>query len=145
MASPHKSGWAQLRVGLMAIAALVILGVLIFLLTGTGSLFAKRSVVYTYLSDSAALAPSSPVRINGIVSGKVDSVELSGETAPGRIIRVTMEIETERLKQIPVDSVAAISAENVLGAKFINIRKGQSRVTTSARRGDSGSGHDGFR
>jgi phospholipid/cholesterol/gamma-HCH transport system substrate-binding protein len=129
MASPHKSGWAQLRVGLMAIAALVILGVLIFLLTGTGSLFAKRSVVYTYLSDSAALAPSSPVRINGIVSGKVDSVELSGETAPRRIIRVTMEIETERLKQIPVDSVAAISAENVLGAKFINIRKGQSRVT----------------
>ena len=129
MASPHKSGWAQLRVGLMAIAALVILGVLIFLLTGTGKLFAKRSVVYTYLTDSAALAPSSPVRINGIVSGTVESVELSGETAPRRIIRVKMEIETDKLKQIPVDSVAAISAENVLGAKFINIRKGQSRVT----------------
>ena len=43
MASPHKSGWAQLRVGLMAVAALVILGVLIFLLTGTGKL--SRSVL----------------------------------------------------------------------------------------------------
>ena len=44
-----------------------------------------------------------------------------------------MEIENDKLKQIPVDSVAAISAENVLGAKFINIRKGQSRVDHSAR------------
>ena len=59
----------------------------------------------------------------------METVELSGETAPRRIIRVKMEIETDKLKQIPVDSVAAISAENVLGAKFINIRKGQSPVT----------------
>lgn len=129
MASSHKSGWAKLRVGLMAIAALVILGVLIFLLTGTGKLFAKHATIYTYMTDSAALAPSSPVRINGIVSGKVEKVELSGETAPRRIIRVQMEIETDMLAQIPIDSVAAISAENVLGAKFINIRKGQSRST----------------
>jgi phospholipid/cholesterol/gamma-HCH transport system substrate-binding protein len=129
MASPHKVGWAQLRVGLMAIAALAILGVLIFLLTGTGNLFAKKSVVYTYMNDSAALAPSAPVRINGIVSGKVEKVELSGESTPRRIIRVTMEIETEKLPQIPIDSVAAISAENVLGTKFINIRKGQSGST----------------
>ena len=49
------------------------------------------------------------------MSGTVEAVELSGETVPQRIIRVKMEIETDKLKQIPVDSVAAISAENVLG------------------------------
>ena len=33
------------------------------------------------------------------------------------------------LKQIPVDSQAAISAENVLGAKYINIKKGTAPTT----------------
>ena len=128
MASANKVGWAQLRVGIMAISALAILGVLIFLLTGTKRLFAENATLYTYMDDSAALAPSAPVRINGILAGKVNRVALSGETAPRRIIRVEMEVEKDLLSQIPVDSVAAISAENVLGAKFINIRKGKSNV-----------------
>jgi phospholipid/cholesterol/gamma-HCH transport system substrate-binding protein len=126
MPAAHKVGWAQLRVGLMAVAALIITGVLIFLFSGTKSLFAEQAVIYTYMDDSAALAKGSPVRLNGILAGEVKAVELSGETAPLRIIRVTLEVEVDKLRQIPIDSVAAISAENVLGTKFINIRKGRS-------------------
>jgi phospholipid/cholesterol/gamma-HCH transport system substrate-binding protein len=102
---------------------------LIFLMTGTKKFFAKQVTIYTYLDDSAALAKRAPVRINGILAGEVKTVELSGETSPRRIIRVLMEIDEHFLTQIPVDSVASISAENVLGAKFINIRKGESRTT----------------
>jgi phospholipid/cholesterol/gamma-HCH transport system substrate-binding protein len=129
MASGQKVGWAQLRVGVMAVIALVVLGVLIFLMTGNKKLFAKKVTLYTYMDDSAALAPSSPVRINGILAGEVKRVALSGETTPRRVIRVEMEVQKDLLPQIPVDSVASISAENVLGAKFINIKKGQNRVT----------------
>jgi phospholipid/cholesterol/gamma-HCH transport system substrate-binding protein len=129
MAPAKKTGWAQLRVGLMAIVALIILGVLIFLLTGTQKLFADHVTIYTYMADSAALTVKAPVRINGILAGKISKVALSGETAPRRIIRIDMEIEKGFMQQIPVDSIAAISSENVLGAKFINIRKGQSNVT----------------
>lgn len=129
MATAHKTGWAKLRVGVMAIAALIILGVLIFLLTGSKKLFAKNVRVYTYMADSAALAPGAPVRINGILGGEIKKVALSGEMEPRRVIRIEMEVEEDFLKQIPVDSIAAISSENVLGAKFINIRKGQSRAT----------------
>lgn len=110
----------------MAVFALVILAVLVFLLTGTKKLFTSDATVYTYMDDSAALAKGSPVRLNGILAGKVTRVELSGETAPRRIIRVHMEVEKELLQQVPIDSRAAISAENVLGAKFINIKKGRS-------------------
>ena len=39
-----------------------------------------------------------------------------------------MDIDTDMLPNIPVDSVASLSAENVLGTKFINIRRGQSHV-----------------
>ena len=98
-------------------------------MTGTKNLFSKKATLYTYMDDSAALAPSSPVRINGIIAGKVKKVAFSGETAPRRIIRVDMEVEKDLLPQIPIDSIASISSENVLGAKFINIKKGQSRVT----------------
>jgi phospholipid/cholesterol/gamma-HCH transport system substrate-binding protein len=54
---------------------------------------------------------------------------LSGEKAPQRQIRVHLEVEQEMLKQIPVDSEAAIAAENVLGAKFINISRGLAAET----------------
>ncbi len=129
MPSAKKVSWAQLKVGIMAIVAMVILGVLIFYLTGSKKFFTHPAILYTYMDDSAALAKGSPVRLNGFLIGNVSKVELSGSTKPLRIVRVTMEIEPERLKAIPIDSVAAISAENVLGTKFINIRMGRNPMT----------------
>lgn len=129
MPAAHKVGWAQLRVGILAIAGLVIVGVLVFLLTGRKNIWAQSVTVHTYMDDAVGLATGSPVRLNGILVGEVNDVSLSGEAAPQRIIRVSMDIEKDMLRQIPVDSIAAISAENVLGTKFINIKKGQSQVT----------------
>lgn len=129
MPSANKLGWAQLRVGVMAVFALVILGALIFFLTGTKNPFAKHVIIYTFLEDAASLARGAPVRLNGILAGKIEKVELSGETAPRRTIKVHMEVEKDMLSQIPVDSLAAIAAPNVLGAKFINISRGQSKVS----------------
>jgi phospholipid/cholesterol/gamma-HCH transport system substrate-binding protein len=128
MPTAQKVSWAQLRVGIMALAAMTILGMLIFLLTGNTKLFSKNEVLYTYMDDSAALAKGAPVRLNGILIGKVQSITLSGETKPQRIVRITLEVDKKMLPLIPNDSVAAISAENVLGTKYINIKKGQSPV-----------------
>jgi phospholipid/cholesterol/gamma-HCH transport system substrate-binding protein len=125
MPSTHKIAWAQLRVGIMAVFALVILGALVFLLTGTKKLFTSDATIYTYLPDSSALAKGSPVRLNGILIGEVKAVELSGDVNPRRTIRVHLEVERAQLPNIPVDSMAAIAAENVLGAKFINISRGR--------------------
>jgi len=133
MPTAKKVGWAQLKVGILALAAMAILGVMIFLLTGNTKLFAKEEVIYTYMDDSAALAKSAPVRLNGILAGKVKDVALSGETTPQRIIRITLEIDKDMLPLIPVDSIAAISSENVLGTKYINIKKGQAKVPVQPR------------
>ncbi len=110
----------------MAIAAMAILAVLIFLMTGQKALFVREAIIYTYMDDSAALAKGAPVRLNGILIGNVSRVELSGSLEPNRIVRVAMSIPRHRLNDIPVDSVAAISAENVLGTKYINIKMGTS-------------------
>jgi phospholipid/cholesterol/gamma-HCH transport system substrate-binding protein len=129
MPTAEKVSWAKLRVGVMAIAAFSLLGVMIFLLTSSTNVFSDRSMVYTYLDDAAALQKGSTVRLNGITIGKVTEVSLSGESAPRRTIRVHMEIESKYLNQIPVDSNAAVSAENLLGMKFINIKRGNAAQT----------------
>jgi phospholipid/cholesterol/gamma-HCH transport system substrate-binding protein len=113
----------------MAIIAMTILGVLIFLLTSSTKLWVKEVPVYTYMNDAASVMKGAPVRLNGINVGKVKEVVLSGETAPRRIVKIEMLIEKDKLPLIPVDSVASITAENVLGSKLINIKKGQSTVT----------------
>jgi phospholipid/cholesterol/gamma-HCH transport system substrate-binding protein len=129
MPSASKVKWSQLRVGVMAVIALVVLAVLLILLTGSQNPFAKRIVIYTYLNDSAAMTEGASVRLNGILVGKVHKIGLSGQSDPGRVIRMELQIDERFMQNIPVDSEIALSAENVLGAKFLNIKRGQSKET----------------
>jgi phospholipid/cholesterol/gamma-HCH transport system substrate-binding protein len=127
MPSASKVSWAQLRVGVMALVALAILFLLVFLLTGNKNLFSKEMVVYTYLDDSAAITEGSAVRLNGFLVGKIAKVSLSGESVPKRIIRLDLAIDEDKLASIPEDSQAVVGAENLLGTKYINIKKGKSQ------------------
>ena len=124
MPSPQKVKWSQLRVGLVALAAMVIVGVLSFLLTGSGSIFQRTAILRTYLDDSAGMAVGSTVRLNGIAIGSIEQVRLSGERTKGRIVEISMLVKQDYLSQIPTDSKAGISASNLLGDKYINITKG---------------------
>src|SRR5438874_12256287 len=105
MPDPKKVSWAQLRIGIMAAVAMAILGVLVFLLTGTGGIFTSTATLYTYMDDSAAMATSTPVRLNGITIGKIDKIDFSGLKEKGKIVVIRMEVEKNRLPQIPEDSL----------------------------------------
>lgn len=126
MAASNKVGWAQLRVGIMAAVALVLLVILIFLLTGADNPFEEKAALYTYMQDSAAMTEGSAVRLNGILIGKLKRIELTGDPNVSRTIRMSMEIDRRYLGLIPDDSIIGFSAENVLGAKFLNIKRGSS-------------------
>ena len=120
MPSKERVGLAQLKVGILGIVALFFITLLIFLLTGGGGWFRKTVPLYVYTADAAGLTQGSPVRINGIPAGKVDSVRLSGETDPNHIIKVDFEVDQDMLRQIPDDSVATIASDNLLGStKFL--------------------------
>lgn len=124
-----RAKWSQLRVGVMAAFALGILGFLVYLLSGNNTLFKSTSDIFTYFDDSANMAIAAPVTLNGITIGKVAHVGLSGSNQPGRIIKVTMQLEDKYLPSIPVDSLAVITAGNLLGTKYVNIKKGRSAQT----------------
>ncbi len=128
MPDARRVSWAQLRVGVMAAVAMVILGVLIFLLTGSGDLFASNAYLYTYMDDSAAMTSATPVHLNGITIGQIDVVGFSGLKEKGKIVVIKMKVKKAMLPQIPEDSVAGVDASNLLGDKFINIEKGKSPV-----------------
>jgi phospholipid/cholesterol/gamma-HCH transport system substrate-binding protein len=124
MATHAKVRWAQLRVGIVASVAMVIAGVLIFLLSSRGNIFEGNFHLRTYMEDSAGMATNTPVRLNGILAGHIGAVKLSGSRDRKRTVEIDMVIRERFLDQIPEDSQAAISAANLLGDKYINITRG---------------------
>ena len=128
MPSAKKVSWAQLRIGIMASFSMVILGVLIFLLTGSGDLFTSNATLYTYMDSSAAMAEGTTVRLNGIAVGKIDSIALTGRKEKGMVVIIRIKVKRKMLEQIPQDSIAGVDAANLLGEKFLKIAKGKSPV-----------------
>jgi phospholipid/cholesterol/gamma-HCH transport system substrate-binding protein len=133
MPTTSKSKWAQLKVGIMAIVALLLLAFLIVLMSGANPLFRRTTEVYTYLGDSVAMTEgATPVRLNGILIGKVKKIELSGSTDPGRIVKLTLSIYDDALPLVPVDSSAKLAQQNLLGSRYVNIKKGIKPQTIQA-------------
>jgi phospholipid/cholesterol/gamma-HCH transport system substrate-binding protein len=126
MPSARHIRWAKFRVLAVCVAALVILSILAYLLTG-GSLLTERATMYLYIPDATGLGPGAPVRVDGIGVGKVRSVALSGSSQPDHVVRVTMTVERQRLASIPDDSTAQVASETMIGDKFVDISSGTSR------------------
>jgi phospholipid/cholesterol/gamma-HCH transport system substrate-binding protein len=106
-------------VGLVAIAALGIFAVVAL------RTFLRHEFTLTVLvDDSAGIAASSPVLINGIPIGHVLRVSLSGSKDPNRTVRIDMQFSRRYLADIPEDSTAGIAASNLLGDKYMGISRG---------------------
>src|SRR5580658_7973792 len=116
--------WAQLRVGIVASVAIVVAGILIYLLTGQSNFFGGEFHLKTYMEDSAGMATNAPVRLNGILVGHLGQVTLSGSRDRKHTVGIDMVIQQKYLDQIPEDSKAGISSANLLGDKYINITRG---------------------
>ncbi len=132
MADRNKVRWSQLKVGVVSLVSFVIVFVLVFLLTSTSGLFQHNVVLRTYMDDASGIARGSIVRLNGISIGYLDEVHLTGSRDPRRAVQFDMMVHGDYLRDIPIDSVAAISAANLLGDKFINITRGQQQQTVKA-------------
>ena len=101
MPQQSKAKWASLKVGILAMVAMAIVTVLVFLITGHTNPFASKTSVFTYVSDSASLAEGAPVSLNGIPIGKVKSIILSGSKELGRTVRIDLQIPAESFQPGP--------------------------------------------
>lgn len=131
MPSARRLQWAKFRVGVTSFVALLILGVFLALLTG-GRLFRRYEELRVYMPDAAGMGQGAPVRLNGIPMGRIESVILSGSRDPNRVVEARFRIGHDFLEQIPEDSVATVTAENMQGETYLDITRGHSRRTITA-------------
>jgi phospholipid/cholesterol/gamma-HCH transport system substrate-binding protein len=134
MAERSKVRWSQLKAGLVALAALAVAAVFIFLLTSKKGLFVPYATLKTYVSDASGLPDGTPVRLNGITVGFLDKLRLTGLPDPRRAVELELQVQEKYLDQIPVDSLTQIASANLLGDQFIDIKKG--KLPQHVRSGD---------
>lgn len=131
MPSQKQLKWSQLRVGLTVIFASATLGVLIFLMSGTGGLLTHKIVLKSYFDNSQGLRIGAPVRLQGVDIGNVTSLQI----VPGKQqtpVEVKMKVNTKYSFNLRKDSVTLLSTAGVLGETYIDIDSGTAKGPEAA-------------
>jgi len=128
MADRKKVRWSQLKIGIIAGTAFVILFILVFLLTSSKNPFSHYALLRTYMDNAAGLPDGTEVRLNGIIIGFLETPRLTESRDPKRAVEFDMMVKPDFVPQIPEDSTVAIAASTLLGGKIIDITKGVSKV-----------------
>ena len=81
MPRTRSLAWAELKIGLVSIFALVMASLLIFLLSGSGGFFWQRYSIKTVFSNIAGLKEGAPVRVAGVEVGSVNGLNFIGDHA----------------------------------------------------------------
>ena len=136
MPQPQKSAFAGLRVGLLVLAAIGILILTIFAVSGDITLFRKKTIVRTFMSNVDGLHKGAEVRLSGVKIGSVTNINFNpqipaDEKAPD-LIEIVMEIngkisEVEAIQRIRTDSIAVLKGAGVLGDNIIDISPGTTK------------------
>jgi len=116
MPRTRSLAWSELKIGVLAIVAIAISGVLIFALTGTRGFSWQRYTLKTRLGNVAGLAKGSPVRVAGVEVGSVKSVEFSGDQ-----VDVIFDVRRDLQNRITTESVARLGSVSLLGEGAIDI------------------------
>ncbi|HHQ48001.1 MAG TPA: MCE family protein, partial [Acidobacteria bacterium] len=110
-------------IGLMVVAAMVILGIGIFIIGKRQQLFTRHTQYYSVFQDVLGLQPGAPVQLNGVTVGYVKSIELPVE-AQGKGITVRFTVDARYTNRIRKDTVASIKTEGLLGDRFLKLSGG---------------------
>lgn len=119
----------EAKVGAFTLLGIGILAVILMHLGGISFSGNRDYTIYVGFTQVVGLSPDSDVRYAGVAAGKVKAIEPEGAG-----VRVTLSIKPEI--QIPKDARIALSANSVLGDKFVLISPAGSRSTEYLKDGD---------
>lgn len=122
-----KTTLAELRVGILTIATIIILIIFILSVTGDISIFKKRLTYTTKLQAADGLKKGDEVRLAGKLVGKVDTVDFGSiPVGPNeKPIVVTMSLDSDEVQdRIRRDSLAVLAQQGFLGDRVIDITPG---------------------
>jgi phospholipid/cholesterol/gamma-HCH transport system substrate-binding protein len=123
--SQKQLQWSQLKVGLTVIFASVTLGVLLFLMSGTGGLFTPKLKLKAYFDNASGLRKGAAVRLDGVDIGNVSDIKIIPSKQPTPV-EVTMTVAKYK-DGLRKDSQAELSTAGVLGETYIDIDSSQAK------------------
>jgi phospholipid/cholesterol/gamma-HCH transport system substrate-binding protein len=114
------------RLGAFIIATLAILAAGIFIIGSKQYFFTTTYRLKAQFANVVGLDPGAEVRVGGVHSGSVRSIELP--TKPADKIIVLMDLQRSTHDIIKQDSVAAIETEGLLGNEYVSISFGSAQA-----------------
>ena len=116
MPRTRSLAWAELKIGVVSLIAVVLALVMIFLLTGEGGFFWQRYPIKTVFGNVAGLNRGAPVRLAGVEIGSVSDVVFTGDR-----VEVIMEVGKKESSRITTTSVATLGSVSLLGESAVDI------------------------
>jgi phospholipid/cholesterol/gamma-HCH transport system substrate-binding protein len=125
----------EIRVGLVILAAIVVLAAGIFVLGSKNNLFKHKTHYYTELSSVSGLKRHSPVQLDGVDVGAIEKVILSEDPKKTEIrvwirldeayeARIRGPLNAAGIRKDLVPSMVRIKTIGLLGDKYIDINSG---------------------
>ncbi len=108
----------EAKVGIFVLVGLLILTYFTFRVSRTGGIGDSGYILTVDFDTAAGLEPKANVKMAGVPIGKVEEIRLAGTKA-----RLVLRID--KGVQIPLDSVASIQTQGVLGEKYVEIIPGK--------------------
>ncbi len=124
MPQHERVQWAQLRVGLMVLASLVLFAVAVFFIGGQGGFFTQHYTLKAYLPGAGDLREGAQVRLAGIAVGNVTKIKISPYTDKQRAVELDLKIARTFQNEIRADSLASVETVGLLGDGYVNITRG---------------------
>jgi len=116
MPRTRSLAWAELKIGIIAVTAMVLATMIIFAVGGAAGFSWQRYELKTKFPDVKGLKSGAVVRVAGVEVGKVTDVALSGEE-----VEVLLEVKKGNEQRITSDSRASIGSLSLLGEPLIDI------------------------
>lgn len=116
MPRTRSLAWSELKIGILAVVAIVLVSAMTFLVGGQSGLFWQRYHLKTRFSNVLGLKPGAVVRVAGVEVGKVTAVEFSGAE-----VEIAMQVRDEMRTRITDRSRASIGSLSLLGEPVIDI------------------------
>ena len=116
MPRTRSIAWAQLKIGIISVAAMTLATLLILAVGGQGGFFWERYPIKALFKDVVGMKTGAIVRVAGSDVGKVASVEFSGAQ-----VEVVLEISKDVRHLITDQSVGSLGSLSLLGEPIVVI------------------------
>ena len=116
MPRTRSLAFSELKIGIIAVIAIVIAAVVIFTLGGQGGFFWQRYNLKVRFPNAAGLKGGAPVRLAGVEVGSVSALEFVGAQ-----VDVTVAVSKDYRSRITDRSKATLSSMGLLGQATVDI------------------------